>query len=417
MTPKGHVFTFMILMLFLVSGSIVAQPVNLHGQLKVVGTQLLNKNNNPIILRGQGHGWHIWWPQYWNANVVKWLVDDWKCQILRPAMGIEPAGGYLSDRKRSTSLTETVVDAAIKNGVYVIIDWHAHGIHENEAVEFFTNMAKKYGKYPNVLYEIVNEPDNKVSWDQVKTYSNAVIKAIRQHDPDNIVIVGCPHWDQDIDKVADSPLTGFTNIMYSVHFYAATHGKWLRDKCDYALGKNIPIIVSECNGAEASGSGRIDYTEWKTWIDYMDKKMISWLNWSVSDKPGEACSILKPGTSSNGGWKESDLTETGAYTRKLLRSYPATPIRKPALQPAHRPITTRLNNGKINVQFTLPDPQQAAINLFTMNGSLLWNRTMSTKGAGRYSESINMDNLPNGIYLLTSKFGNNAHCNQVVLMR
>ncbi|MGD9200763.1 MAG: cellulase family glycosylhydrolase, partial [Chitinispirillia bacterium] len=252
---------------------------------------------------------------------------------------------------------------------------------------------------------------------QVKTYSKAVINAIRQHDPDNIIIVGCPFWDQDIHKVADSPLTGFTNIMYSVHFYAATHGKWLRDRCDYALGKNIPIIVSECNGAEASGSGRIAFDEWKAWIDYMDKKKISWLNWSVSDKPGEACSILKPGTSANGGWKESDLTQTGVYIRKTLRGYKTTQTKTPKLQSTHSYINTGFNNGKIKIKYTLSDPENVILKLFNMNGTLLLTKYSGKKSAGMYNESITMENLSNAVYIIKMKTGSVSHHDRVVLMR
>jgi endoglucanase len=48
---------------------------------------------------------------------------------------------------------------------------------------------------------------------------------------DNLVIVGSPERDQRIDLVAaDPPLQGQTNVVYSysVHFYAGTHGQWLR---------------------------------------------------------------------------------------------------------------------------------------------------------------------------------------------
>ena len=54
-----------------------------------------------------------------------------------------------------------------------------------------------------------------------KTYSAEIIATIRAIDPDNIILVGSPHWDQDIHMVADDPLVNVKNIMYTVHFYAA----------------------------------------------------------------------------------------------------------------------------------------------------------------------------------------------------
>jgi endoglucanase len=132
-------------------------------------------------------------------------------------------------------------------------------------------------------------------------------------------LVGSPHWCQDLHIVADDPINGYENLMYTMHFYAATHKQFLRDRCDYALGKGIPIFVSECAGMEASGNGAIDYPEWHTWIDWMKSKKISWITWCIADK-NETCSMLSPTAASTGNWKESDLKESGIKTRELYRS-------------------------------------------------------------------------------------------------
>jgi endoglucanase len=296
-------------------------PVARYGQLAVRGAALVGANGAPAALRGQGFGWDNWWPQYYNADVVHWLRDDWCVDVVRPAMGIEPDGAYLSNPTASKQRMTAVVDAAIAAGVYVIIDWHAHHLHQAEAVAFFSEMAERYGKHPNVLYEIYNEPEKDQTWPQVKDYATAVIAAIRRHDPDNIVIVGSPEWDQRIDLVAAEPLLGQTNVVYSVHFYAGTHRAWLRERVQAAIAAGIPVFVSESSGAEASGQGKSDYPEWKAWVDFMDKNHVSWLNYSVSDKPGETISVLEPGARGSGGWGDAELTESGEHVRKLLRSY------------------------------------------------------------------------------------------------
>lgn len=154
----------------------------------------------------------------------------------------------------------------------------------------------------------------------MKAYSTEVISAIRAIDPDNIILVGNPHWDQDIHTVADSPITGFQNIMYTLHFYAATHGEWLRQRGDYALSKGIPIFISESAGMEASGNGPINDVEWKKWLDWAEAKKISWLTWSVADK-NETCSVLYPTASPDGGWADSDLKESGIKARQFIKSY------------------------------------------------------------------------------------------------
>lgn len=94
-------------------------------------------------------------------------------------------------------------------------------------------MSQKYGQYPHVIYEIYNEPMED-TWESVKEYAREVIGEIRKNDPDNIVLVGSPHWDQDLHLVAESPLTGYDNIMYTLHFYAATHSEQLRNRAQAA---------------------------------------------------------------------------------------------------------------------------------------------------------------------------------------
>jgi endoglucanase len=312
-------YPFFIFLLVLSFNFLQAQPVKNHGALQVKGTQLCDKKGKPIILRGMSYGWHNWWPRFYNENSVRWLYKDWKVSVVRAAMGIEPGGGYKQDPEGSMQKIKAVVEGAIKTGIYVIIDWHSHNINLLEAKKFFELMAKQYGNYPNVIYELFNEPDQE-SWDEVKAYSNELIKLIRQHDPDNIILVGNPHWDQDIHLVADAPLEGFKNLMYTVHFYAGTHKQQLRDRCDYALKKGIPIFISESAGMEATGNGPINDAEWKKWIEWAEQNKISWVCWSISDK-NETCSVLYPSAGENGNWTDKDLKESGIKAKALLKKY------------------------------------------------------------------------------------------------
>ncbi|GGB76458.1 hypothetical protein GCM10007424_15580 [Flavobacterium suaedae] len=292
--------------------------VEKHGQLHVEGTQLTDENGNAAMLRGMSYGWHNFWPRFYNKQSVKWLKNDWNVNIVRAAMGVDADKRcYIESPEDSKEKIKTVVDGAIEAGIYVIIDFHSHNIHLEEAKIFFDEMSKTYGDKPNVIYEIFNEPDDE-SWSEVKAYSEEVIKVIRKNDPDNIILVGCPHWDQDIHLPAEDPITGFDNLMYTVHFYAATHDKWLRDRTDAAIEKGLPVFVSESAGMEATGDGPLNEEEWQRWIDWMENRKISWITWSVSDKD-ETCSVLEKSASSTGNWKESDLKKSGKKSREYLR--------------------------------------------------------------------------------------------------
>lgn len=299
--------------------NLCAQPVKMHGQLSVKGVQLVDQKGEPVMLRGVSYGWHNWWPRFYNRGSVKWLRDDWKATVVRAAMGVDPERGYFRSKEWSVETIEKVIDAAIENDIYVIVDWHSHTIHQKEAIEFFEHIARKYGDKPHVLYEIFNEPE-RIQWELVKKYSIEVIQAIRRIDPDNIILVGSPHWCQDLHIVADDPIIGFDNLMYTVHFYAATHKQGLRDRCMYALSKGIPIFASETAGMEATGNGPINHAEWQTWIDWMEQSQISWITWSISDK-NETCSMLTPEADSKGEWSENHLKESGKLTRAYLRKY------------------------------------------------------------------------------------------------
>jgi endoglucanase len=297
-----------------------AQPVKQHGRLKVIGTALTDANGQPVALHGMSFGWHNLWPRFYNAAAVKWLSKDWKCTVVRASMGVElNDSGYLKSPVSSAATIKTVVDAAIKAGIYVIIDWHSHNINLKEAKVFFTDMATRYAKYPNVIYEIFNEPDYE-TWPEVKAYSEEVIKTIRSIDTANIILVGSPRWDQDVQLAAADPIKGYNNLMYSMHFYAGTHKQWLRDRCDEAMNKGLPIFISECAGMEASGDGPIDYAEWNKFIIWMNDKGLSWVAWSVSDK-AETCSILNPSAASTGNWKKGTIKEWGIAAREALRKY------------------------------------------------------------------------------------------------
>ncbi len=290
--------------------------VGINGKLAVSGTQLVNEKGEPLMLRGASFGWHNLWPRFYNEKAVDWLVNDWNCNVVRAAMGVAIEDNYLENPEYALECVNNVIKGAIKSGVYVLIDFHSHKKHTEEAVKFFEMMAKQYGEYPNVIYEIWNEPDY-FTWKEVKEYSVTVIDAIRAIDSDNIILVGSPHWCQDLDTVSMDPIVGKTNIMYTMHFYAGTHKKWLRDRTDAAMEKGIPIFVSECAGMEATGDGPIDEAEWNEFVNWMEDRKISWLAWSVSDK-NESCSMLIPRASSFGGWEDDVIKKWGKITRQTI---------------------------------------------------------------------------------------------------
>ncbi len=296
-------------------------PLNKNGALTIKNGLIVNKNGVPPQLHGISFSWSVWQGQkYYNPAVVDWLTTDFKVDIIRAAMAVEPDNGYLLQPQFQQQLIENTVDRAIKDGIYVLIDWHDHhGFkHLEQSKHFFATMAKKYHGLPNVIYEIWNEPE-RVGWDTVKNYAIQVITEIRKYDGQNLIIVGCPHWDQDVDIVAADAIKGFDNIAYSFHFYASdpNHQAGLRSRADKALKMGLPLMVTEWGVGESNGNGVFDINENEAWLKWLADNKLSWVTWNLTDKQ-ETTAILMPAAPVAGGWTTQQLTPGGSYIRQKL---------------------------------------------------------------------------------------------------
>jgi endoglucanase len=303
-----------------------ATAVATHGALSVKGNQIVGATGTPASLAGSSLFWsNSGWggDRYYNADVVAYLQRDWNATIVRAAIGADMKGGYAADPKGNFAKAERVIDAAIAQGMYVIVDWHAHDAekHPALAISFFERIAKKYGANPNVIYEIYNEPLKDVDWStQIKPYAENVISRIRAIDPDNLIIVGTQTWSQDVDKAAADPIKGFENIAYTLHFYAGSHKQDLRDKAQKALNAGIALMITEWGTVNATGDGAVDREETERWLAFARKNKLSMCNWAMNDKK-EGSSQLKHGTPPNGKWTDVDLTEAGLYVKNIVLNW------------------------------------------------------------------------------------------------
>ena len=398
--------------------------VELYGQLRVEGNQIVNQSGDPIVLRGMSLYWSQWIGKYYNYDCIKWLRDDWKCTVVRAAMAIED-GGYLSNPSVEMEKIKTVIDACIDLGIYVIVDWHDHNAHEHEiqAIEFFQEIATLYGDTPNIIYEIYNEP-LQISWAEiVKPYSEAVTEAIRDIDSDNIVLAGTPTWSQDVDSAASNPLD-FDNIAYVLHFYASSHGQSLRNKAKTALNQGVAIFVSEFGTPEYTGNGTINYQENELWFNFIEENKLSWCNWSVADI-SESSAALSSGASATGNWSNSDLSESGEYIRNKIIE-------------GNLPIFTSLNNrneydkqsksfieqnypnpfnSSTSFQFYLSSAQQVKIDIYNILGEKVTSLVNRQLHSGNHNVSLHSDNLSSGIYFYKYQTENTIQLGRMQLLK
>lgn len=290
-----------------------ATPLDKWGQLRVSGTNIVSSKGKKVQLKGVSTHGIAWFPQYVNKSCFK-SFRKMGANTIRLAFYSDPGAGY------STSLygkVEEGIKYATELGMYVIIDWHILSdgnpkTNQSQALSFFTHFARKYGKQKNILYEICNEPNGNVTWEKdIKPYANKVINRIRKYDKKNIIIVGTPTWSQDVDVAAGSPLKQ-KNLVYTLHFYAATHTDWIRDKLKKAHEAGLPVLVSEFNICDASGNGGIDKSSGKKWMNLLNRYRIGYVAWNVSNK-NETSSLIKASCKKTGGFTKRNLSKTGKW--------------------------------------------------------------------------------------------------------
>ena len=296
------------------------------GRLHVKGTKLVDKKGHEVQLRGVSTHGLSWYPQYVNDKCFAQLHDKWGANVVRLAMYTEEYNGYCSgDAQNRSDLKKLIkkgVRLAKKHKMYVIVDWHIlsdgnPNSHKKEAKAFFREMSREFKGYNNVIYEICNEPNNGTSWKEIKSYARSVISTIRKNDKKAVIVVGTPTWSQDVDQAAAAPMKG-ENLMYALHFYAATHKADLRNKMTAAINKGLPVFVTEYGICDASGNGAIDKEEANRWVQTMDEYGVSYIAWNLSNKQ-ESSSIIKSSCSKVSGFKKSDLSDEGKWLYSMLR--------------------------------------------------------------------------------------------------
>ncbi|WP_214104804.1 cellulase family glycosylhydrolase [Acrocarpospora catenulata] len=306
-------------------------PVAANGQLRVCGTKLCNEAGKQIQLRGMSSHGIQWYNQCLNTASLDALANDWKADILRISMYIQE-GGYETNPRMFTDRVHQLIDMATARGMYALVDWHMltpgdPNYNLSRAQTFFTEIAQRHNAKKNVLYEIANEPNgDSVTWSVIRNYANQLVPVIRQYDPDAPILVGTPAWSSlgvsgpgdQTDTIRNNPVSG-TNIMYTFHFYAASHGTAYLNALSRAADL-LPMFVSEFGTQTASGDGANNFSRSQQYLDLMAQKKISWVNWNYSDD-FRTGAVFTTGTCPNGPFAgTSRLKEAGVWVRDRIRT-------------------------------------------------------------------------------------------------
>jgi len=267
-----------------------------YGRLQVIGKHLCGSDGTPVQLRGMSTMGLQWHGDVVNPAAFAALAKDWKADVIRLALYVGE-GGYATHPELK-ELVWKGIDLAVANGLYAIVDWHVLTPgNPNDptyagAQAFFDEVSRKYRKVPNVLYEIMNEPNGELVWaSDLKPYAEKMVATIRANDPEGVILIGSGNWSQDVDIAAADPLLG-KNLMYTFHFYAGTHGEALRAKVQAAIDRGAAVFCSEWGTSEASGTGGPYLRAAEEWLTFLNRNTIGWTNWSLCDK-SETSAALK----------------------------------------------------------------------------------------------------------------------------
>lgn len=241
----------------------------------------------------------------WDANIVRLPFNqDWA--LSRPGYDPEPyltaldgAIRMAARRGAYTSLDLQWLDAATSRG-------STDGGKPNfvaplpnqDSLVLWQQLARRYREEPAVLYDIFNEPHDRLSDDPIplieiaadgsftelrgrkvtmaqwQPWASALIDAIRAENPAALIFVSGVNWGFDLRGM---PLPGIEGIVCSTHVYRNKGTDW--DRAFGGLALERPVFVGEWGGTD-------DDLEWgEALADYMDARQLGWTAWSWSDWP------------------------------------------------------------------------------------------------------------------------------------
>ncbi len=288
----------------------------------VSNTQMTTRNVTDLLMDRFGEKktlafWKEYRKNWWNDADFKHCRDMGINVIRLPItyMQVDPAANRGLDyagKQYDFSMVDDFVTSAAEYGIYTIIDLHgAYGSqngldHSGEIVDlshfdFYNNdrkmqltvdlwraMAKHFNGNPAVAgYDVLNEPGERLEggyisptkkyhWD----FMDRIYDAIREVDPDHLVIIETMWTPKDLPNPADY---GWTNVMYSMHNYTECYGDADFEKHKSTIDNKVQQMVNcEYNVPWQMGEFTCydNKAQWEYTLNAFNEGGIHWCNWN-----------------------------------------------------------------------------------------------------------------------------------------
>lgn len=309
-------------------------------------------NNEPIRLRGASVPYSGWsnpaLGKYASKQnyIEKFKQDfpDANCVRIPVLPGDDryPDEGWFKHDWEKNYLIENV-QKAIAQGLFPIIDlhyeikWDKPNTSKHYSIEdlkdFWQWCSYKFRNYPEVIFEIFNEPTEPVgnlkgdwskesglAWNKFKDEIAQPIVDLVRSESDNLVLVGSPNWSTEGMHAVNYPVES-KNIAYVIHQYNRNYGNF--EKHYDQLIKTYPVVVTEMGfgknpntGEDREGGSKLEYGQ--DFTNELDQYELSYCLWSYADDQSPAL-IKSPG----------NLTEAGIFFRDWMNTHKDAPVEPP----------------------------------------------------------------------------------------
>ena len=322
--------------------------------LSVSGTQIV-ANGVPVRLRGINMGDPFWarnpdWYPILTLDNYASLAGQWHANVVR--ISIFPTQWKHMDHTQLIDGLTQQINAALSNGMYVIISYHVIGWPDGYyqpaypgnpadtydssmtvATSFWNQMSQTYGADTRIIFDLWNEPANPADlttdpsdpnplWPILKPYYESLIGTVRSNHAQNIVVATGNRWASWLVGIKDNPLSD-PDVVYAYHKYSVpgqnTASVWNTDTGGLIGVK--PVLVSEWGYEDVDAGSNPQWpgtaagygVPFTTWLENNNLSNLAWMyhyDWTPA--------LLK---------SDGSLTLYGAFVKGYISSHSSAAIR------------------------------------------------------------------------------------------